>query len=97
MLHFLQQTPPTDWPLLDKLAAELRLSTPTLRRKLRMEGLTYRAIKNELRRSLIMENLQTGRVIGDVSAQAGFSEPSAFYRAFRKWTGDSPAAFRRTR
>jgi len=33
--------------------------------------------------------------VGEVAAQLGYSEPSAFHRAFRKWTSKSPAAFRR--
>lgn len=61
-----------------------------------MEGMTYRNIKEEIRRGLAMESLlRDRRDVGGISADLGFSEPSAFHRAFRKWTGKSPGAFRR--
>jgi AraC-like DNA-binding protein len=92
----LRETVPADWPDFDDLASQLRLPEPTLRRKLRLEGLTYRDVKDEIRRGPAMESLLRGRRdVGDISADLGFSEPSAFHRAFRKWTGKSPGAFRR--
>jgi AraC-like DNA-binding protein len=39
--------------------------------------------------------LNTSKTIGDIAAQLGYSEPSAFFRAFRKWMSKSPDAFRR--
>jgi AraC-like DNA-binding protein len=43
-----------------------------------------------------MEALLNGRrSVADLAADIGFSEPSAFHRAFHKWTGKSPALFRR--
>ena len=43
-----------------------------------------------------MEALTDGGTnVAELAADLGFSEPSAFYRAFRKWTGKSPALFRR--
>ncbi len=84
------------WPSLEQLADEMRLPASTLRHRLAVEGQTYRAIKDEIRRSLAIEQLAAGQVsIADVAAELGFAEPSAFHRAFRKWTGKSPAEFRR--
>lgn len=92
----LRAMPPVEWPHFEDLAAQLRLSAPTLRRRLRMEGLTYRDIKDEVRRARAMEILlEDRRDVGEVAAALGFSEPSAFHRAFRKWTGKSPGAFRK--
>jgi AraC-like DNA-binding protein len=92
----LSETVPVDWPDFDDLASQLRLPEPTLRRKLRLEGLTYRDVKDEIRRGPAMESLLRGRRdVGNISADLGFSVPSAFHRAFRKWTGKSPGAFRR--
>ncbi len=91
----LRATPPTDWPGFEALAGQFRLAAPTLRRRLRMEGQSYRDIKDEIRRGLAMAFLREGdRDVGEIAASLGFSEPSAFHRAFRKWTGKTPGAFR---
>ena len=51
--------------------------------------------KDEVRRSLALELLcQTRASIGEIAAQCGFQEPSAFHRAFKKWTGVTPGAYR---
>ncbi|MFG1477791.1 AraC family transcriptional regulator [Xanthobacter sp. V4C-4] len=92
----LRATPPPAWPSFAALAAQLRMPEPTLRRRLRMEGQTYRDIKDELRRALAVTALATGgREVAAIAGDLGFSEPSAFHRAFRKWTGKSPGAYRR--
>ena len=58
-------------------------------------GHAYQSIKDTLRRDLAFEALaDPGRTIADVAAATGFAEPSAFYRAFRKWSGRSPADYR---
>jgi len=89
------QGPPA-WPAFDTLARRLRLPASTLRRRLRAEGQSYQAIKDEIRRDLALTLLAEGtRGVGEISADLGFTEPSAFHRAFRKWTGKSPGAFRR--
>jgi AraC-like DNA-binding protein len=86
---------PDAWPSFEALAERMRLGAPTLRRRLRLEGQTYRSIKDELRRGLAIEALLNGhRNVADLANDLGFSEPSAFHRAFRKWTGKSPALFR---
>lgn len=91
----LSTMPPDAWPSFEALSERMRLRAPTLRRKLRLEGQTYRSIKDELRRGLAMEALLNGhRNVADLANDLGFSEPSAFHRAFRKWTGKSPALFR---
>lgn len=92
----LHASPPSEWPGLEDLADRLRIPAPTLRRRLQLEGQTFRSIKDEMRRALAMEALLNGSSgIADLAIDLGFSEPSAFHRAFRKWTGLSPAAFRR--
>lgn len=93
----LHATPPAAWPSFDMLAHRLRIPAPTLRRRLQLEGQNYRAIKDEMRRARAMEALLNGDLgIADLASDLGFSEPSAFHRAFRKWTGQSPASFRRS-
>lgn len=92
----LHATAPSAWPSFDILAAGMRMQAPTLRRRLQSEGQSYRSIKDEMRRALAMEALLGGnRSVADLAADIGFSEPSAFHRAFHKWTGKSPASYRR--
>ena len=68
----------------------------TLRHRLHDEGQSYAAIKDDIRRDLAVDLLlNTSRTIGEIAVQLGYSEPSAFFRAFRKWMGKSPEAFRR--
>lgn len=92
----LRQLPPTLWPGFDELARQMRMPDSTLRHRLHQEGQTYRAIKDDIRRALAIDALrQGGRSVGEIAIDLGFAEPSAFHRAFRKWTGKSPAAFAR--
>lgn len=92
----LRQATPSAWSSFSELAAQMKMSPSTLRHRLQSEGQSYVSIKDEIRRDLAIEMLLHGHSsVGDVAAQVGFSEPSAFHRAFRKWTSKSPAAFRR--
>ena len=72
------------------------MSVPTLRRRLRGEGQSFGTIKDELRfvaaERLLQENSLS---VAEVAAELGYSEPSAFYRAFHKWMGQSPGRFRK--
>lgn len=84
-----------DWPVLEDMAQSLHVAPATLRRRLETEGVTYQAIKDALRRDAAIHRLSsTGLTIADIAAEVGFEEPSAFYRAFRKWTGVAPSAYR---
>ncbi|WP_349962799.1 AraC family transcriptional regulator [Rhizobium sp. ZPR3] len=92
----LRQLPPASWKAFDDLAAQMRMSPSTLRHRLHAEGQNYAAIRDEIRRDLAIEMLQTTEFgVGEIATRLGFSEPSAFHRAFRKWTARSPAAFRK--
>jgi AraC-like DNA-binding protein len=91
----LRAEPPVDWPGFDELARQLRLPASTLRHRLHQEGQSYRDIKDEIRRELAIKwLLHSPRSVGEIAAELGFAEPSAFHRAFRKWTSNSPGAFR---
>ncbi len=92
----LRQLLPGEVPDFDTLAAELNMTTATLRRRLHEEGASYQGIKDQLRRDLAISYLShSGRSVMDIALELGFSERSAFHRAFRKWTGASPGEFRR--
>lgn len=92
----LQQTAPTSWGSFEDIAAQMRMSPSTLRHRLQAEGRSFAGIKDEIRREQAMELLLKSRSsVGEIATQLGFSEPSAFHRAFRKWTSKSPGVFRR--
>ncbi|BAR98561.1 transcriptional regulator [Blastochloris viridis] len=92
----LRARPPTAWPSFEALAKQMRIPASTLRRRLRAEGQTYQTIKDEIRRALAIRWLaENEKAVGDIAADLGFAEPSAFHRAFRKWMAKSPGAFRR--
>jgi AraC-like DNA-binding protein len=84
-------------PDFEGLAGELNLTPATMRRRLHEEGTSYQSIKDQLRRDLAIGYLShTDRSVMEIALELGFSERSAFHRAFRKWTGASPGEFRRT-
>ncbi|MCA1322895.1 AraC family transcriptional regulator [Herbaspirillum sp. alder98] len=92
----LKQIAPCDWPDFDQLAAQMALSPATLRRRLREEGQSYASLKDELRSGLAQSLLGHDEMsVASIANQLGFAEPSAFHRAFRKWTGASPGSFRK--
>jgi len=81
---------------LEEAAAGLGLSPRTLHRRLQDEGSNFRAIKDALRRDLALARLaRQGESVARVAADLGYSEPSAFFRAFQGWTGEAPSAWRR--
>ncbi|MEZ5579674.1 MAG: AraC family transcriptional regulator [Candidatus Competibacteraceae bacterium] len=61
----------------------------------RVKEQTFMAIKDSLRRDMAIEQLCTQRNILDIALELGFSETSAFYRAFKSWTGTLPGKYRR--
>jgi AraC-like DNA-binding protein len=93
----LRQFEPGEVPDFEGLAGELNLTAATMRRRLHEEGTSYQSIKDQLRRDLAIGYLShTDRSVMEIALELGFSERSAFHRAFRKWTGASPGEFRRT-
>ena len=80
----------------ESLAALLHVSPRTLHRQLKEEGATLQGLKDEVRRTRAVELLhRTQRPIKQVAEAAGFENEKSFIRAFRGWTGQSPAEFRK--
>jgi AraC-like DNA-binding protein len=80
-------------PGMDEIAKHLGLSRPTLYRKLKAEGLSYEKILDDLRRTLAHRYLENDELsVGDTAYRLGFSDPTAFSRAFKRWTGASPGS-----
>ncbi len=72
-------------------ASGLGISARTLQRRLRENGTSFSAVLEELRRELSGELLADKKLaVSDVALLLGYSEPSAFQRAFRRWRGVSP-------
>lgn len=83
-------------PDFDAVAAALRLSPRTLHRRLREEGTSFRAVKAAVRREVAYARLErTSLRVSDIAAELGYSEPSAFFRAFQTWSGEAPTVHRR--
>ena len=86
---------PLAFPELDVVASELGCGPQSLRRKLRREGTSFRAIKENIRRDLAVERLVRGKSpVAAIADALGYSETRAFTRAFRNWTGMSPIEYR---
>ncbi|RFU44688.1 AraC family transcriptional regulator [Paraburkholderia sp. DHOC27] len=96
--RILRAMPMAGWPAADQMAQRLHVAEATMRRHLKQEGHTYQSIKDDLRRDIAIGELQdSGRSIADIATRVGFAEPSAFHRAFRKWTGMRPTDYRSAR
>jgi len=71
------------------------MSVRSLNRVLNAEGTSYRESLDTLRRELAERHLAGDHLsIGEVGYLLGFSELSSFHRAFKRWTGRTPARFR---
>lgn len=79
---------------LSSLARRLGLTPRSLQRRLKDEGTTVAQLRDEERRRLADRYLAHGHSISEVAFLLGFSEPSAFFRAFKRWTGETPEARR---
>jgi len=80
---------------MESIAAPLGLSRRSLQRRLQDEGFSFRALHEQIRAELACRWLeQSTMALGEVAYLLGFSEPSAFHRAFKRWTGQTPAAYR---
>lgn len=83
-------------PELNDVAALLDLHPQTLRRRLAAEGTSFMDIKNRLRRDTALHFLgKQGLSIEEIAHRSGFSESSAFIRAFKGWTGVTPYGYRK--
>ncbi|OJF11121.1 AraC family transcriptional regulator [Couchioplanes caeruleus] len=90
----LSQSLPDRLPGQDEVAARLSVSAQTLRRQLAAEETSFQQVRDQLRRDVAVAALTGGRFpIEQLSAQLGFSEPSAFHRAFKRWTGSTPRSY----
>ena len=82
-------------PTLDEVASGLGMSARTLRRRLQDNDTSYQKVLNSVRKELALQYLHVGGVsVAEVSDRLGYSDQSAFGRAFKGWTGRSPQNFK---
>jgi AraC-like DNA-binding protein len=84
------------YPNMPQLARMLNISPRTYRRRLQEEGCKFQELLDAVRAEHATRHLRDGRLpIASIAYQLGFSDPSNFRRAYRRWTGQSPGAVRR--
>ncbi|MCG8590034.1 MAG: AraC family transcriptional regulator [Proteobacteria bacterium] len=86
---------PGRFPSLEEAARELAMSGRTLRRRLQEASTTFQAVLEDVRKGLALDYLQRSNLsVDEIASLLGYSETPNFYRAFKRWTGRTPAAFR---
>ena len=84
-------------PALDQLAEKLNISARTIQRRLAEEETSFAALLDEARRVAALKYVSDSRIsISEAARLVGYSEPSTFYRAFKRWTDTTPADYRRS-
>ncbi|HLT12667.1 MAG TPA: AraC family transcriptional regulator [Marinobacter sp.] len=79
----------------DTLARQCHMSRQTLYRRLKKEGLSFHDLVEQVRRDKALRYVADDQyALGEIAFLLGFSELSAFSRAFKRWTGEAPAQFR---
>lgn len=92
------QTPTAEWTELAGLSQQFSMSEATMQRRLKQEGVNFQQLKNDIRRDLAIDLLEDGIcTLQDISEKLNFHDVSAFHRAFKKWTGVSPGAYRQNK
>lgn len=80
---------------MDQMASNLGMSRQTLYRRLKGEGATFAQVHDQLRQRMAIDYLLAQKVsVAETAYLLGFSEASAFVRAFRRWTGSSPSQWK---
>ncbi|CCK77001.1 MAG: helix-turn-helix domain-containing protein [Oleispira antarctica] len=79
----------------ENVAQQLNLTIRNLQRRLKEVGITYQAILDDSREALALHLIKDLDIpLYEISFLVGFTEPSAFYKAFRRWTGKRPGDYR---
>ncbi len=77
---------------IDRVARDMGLSRQTLYRRLKAEGVTFELLLDELRHRLALKLLRDQHLpVKQAAWRLGFSDPAAFSRAFKRWTGTAPS------
>ncbi|MGA0557285.1 AraC family transcriptional regulator ligand-binding domain-containing protein [Larkinella sp. VNQ87] len=96
--HYLLTNAYLGIPTLEQMAANFNTSPRSLQRKLQEEGVTYQQVADSIRKTLAVNYLSSGRYpVKEISYILGYNELSAFSRAFKRWTGTTPAHYQKGR
>ena len=79
----------------EDVAAQLHMTSRTLRRKLTVEGTQFQSLKDNVRRERAIYWLSQNSSIKEAAAKTGYTETASFIRAFKHWTGLSPGQYKR--
>lgn len=83
-------------PKLDDVARKVTMSTRTLQRRLKEQGVDFKSLVDDTRRRLSLNYLADPvHTPAEIAYLLGYSEVSAFNRAFKRWTGTTPSSYRR--
>ncbi len=86
---------PGRFPGLDEVARTQGMSGRTLRRRLNEAGTSFQEVVEDVRKGLALDYLERSSLpIDEIASLLGYSETPNFYRAFKKWTGRAPSAYR---
>jgi AraC-like DNA-binding protein len=82
-------------PSIEAIARHLMVSVRQLQRELQTENTSYLQLLDETRKAIALNQLKLRSTsVHDLAFLLGFSEPSAFHRAFKRWTGQTPRSYR---
>jgi len=83
-------------PTPDQTAKQLRMSPRTLQRRLQQQGTSFKLLVEEVRKEQALQHVQNSSMpLAEIAFVLGFSEVSAFHRAFKRWTGQTPIEVRK--
>lgn len=83
-------------PQIEQAAQYVGLTEQTLRRHLKKDDYSFQRLKDDTRRDMAISYItQKEHSIENIAFRLGFSEASTFIRAFKKWTGLTPLAYRK--
>lgn len=94
--ELIKEALPSGIPSVIQVGAHLGMSSRTLKRRLTEHGFSFRDLVKNTQEDLSLDLLKnSSHSIGEIAFQAGYSEQSAFNRAFKRWTGQSPVEYRK--
>lgn len=92
----IEEALPSGIPSVIQVAEYLGMSARTLKRRLADKGITFRELVHQIQQEVAIELLKNSqKSMGEIAFLTGFSEQSAFNRAFKRWQGQAPADFRK--